>query len=154
MQQTQTTSTETETVEETPRNIINIPEDEQDQAIKSAISALCQDKKDEGMIDLTTDAEFLQNDGPLPSNTAPKYIFMTFNQPPSNTVGTGQNVNIMPSTVTTSQSVIQTPHNIAITPSNVITSQNVVETMQNAAVTSFNFAGDSSGLLKAAMDIA
>ena len=60
----------------------------------------------------------------------------------------------MPSTVTASQSVIQTPHNIAITPSNVITSPNIVEMMQNTAVTLFNFAGDSSGLLKAAMDIA
>ena len=153
MQQTQTTSTETETVKETPRNIINIPEDE-DQAIKSAISALHQDEKDEGMIDLTTDSEFPQNVGPLPSNTAPKYIFTTFNQPPSNTVGTSQNIAITPSTVTTSQSIVQTLHNVAITPSNVITSQNIIETTQNAAVTLFNFARDSSGLLKAAMDIA
>ena len=161
LQQTQTTSTETETVEETPQNIINIPEDEQDQAIKSAISALHQDEKDEHMIDLTTDAEFPQNVTPLPSSTAPKYIFMAFNQQLSNTVETGQNIAIMlhnititPSTVASSQSVIQTPHNIAIMLSNVITSQNIIETMQNTTVTSFNFAGDSLGLLKAAMDIA
>ena len=82
VQQTQTTSTETETVEKTPQNIINIPDNEQDRAIKSAISALHQDERDEGMIDLTTDGEFPQNVIPLLSNTAPKYIFMAFNQPP------------------------------------------------------------------------
>ena len=56
--------------------------------------------------------------------------------------------------MTTSQSVVQTPQNVTITPSNVITRQNIIETMQNTALTSYNFTGDSSGLLKAAMDIA
>ena len=36
----------------------------------------------------------------------------------------------------------------------MITTQNVIETKQNAALTSYNFTGDSSGLLTAAMDIA
>ena len=89
VQQTQTTSTETETVKETPQNIIHRPEDEEDKAIKSAISALHQHEKDTGMIDLTTDPEFQQNVAPVPSSTASSYVFTAFDKLPSNTIGTG-----------------------------------------------------------------
>ena len=157
VQQTQTTSTasssteDVETVKNTPKPFITIPEDDEDKAIKLAIDALPKDDEDGSLIDLTLDMDLqqqtVQNIVEIPSNTAlqqnvvqipsstgPKYIFTSL-------PGTSSNIAIMPQNITLASS------NTVKTPQSILKSRNIIKTPQNVTGTSLN-------IVKAAMDLA